>query len=324
LNIVSQGPFKKKDIIILAPVYNDWDSFCLLAEQINNIAEKSDFIERLMIFGINDGSSIEPNYAKLKNKNTGIIHLTHNFGHQKAIALGLAYVAKEKKCDVVVIMDADGEDDPEDIEKLLRKSLAEPGKIIFAKRSKRHESFLFKFFYKIYRFVFRVLTGETISFGNFSSIPFNILNKLVTVSEIWNHYSGAVIKSKIPYAAVSVGRGKRFADNSRMNFNSLVLHGLSAISVRIDIVCVRILLAIIMLMALAAASIPIAIGIRIFSNLATPGWTTYVIIGLVVFLMQGFLIALILLLIVLIYRTKKPFIPAKEYQDFILKVEKIN
>jgi len=314
----------EKDIVILIPIYNDWDAFCLLVEQINNIAEKSEFISALMIFGINDASSIEPDYAKLKNKNAGIIHLVHNVGHQKAITLGLAYVAKEKKCDIVVIMDADGEDRAEDIEKLLHKSLEEPGKIIFAKRSKRYESFLFRFFYRVYKFAFRILTGETISFGNFSCVPFNALNRLITVSEIWNHYSGAIIKSKIPYAVVSVEKGKRFTGNSRMNFNSLVLHGLSAISVRIDIVCIRILMATVTLMVLAVISILFAIGVRIFSDMASPGWATSIIIGLVLFLMQTFLVVLILLFIVLIYRTQRLFIPAKDYQDFILKVEKIN
>lgn len=314
----------KKDIIILTPVYNDWACFCFLVERINNIAEKSEIINTLVILGINDGSSIKPNYARLKNKNVEIIYLKNNVGHQKAITLGLAYVAKEKKCDVVVVMDADGEDKPEDIEKLLYESLQQPDKIIFAQRSRRHESFLFKFLYKIYKFVFKTLTGKSISFGNFSVIPFDLLKKLVNISEIWNHYSSGVIKSKMPYSSVSAERGKRFTDDSKMNLSSLVLHGLSAVSVHIDIVSVRILLATFVLMLLAVAGILIVIGIRILADVAIPGWATYVVMGLIIFLMQAFLISLILVFIVLNYRTQKLFIPAKNYQAFILKVEKIN
>ena len=314
----------KKDIIILTPIYNDWDSFCSLVKQINYIGINSKIIKSLMILGINDGSSIEPNYARLKNKNVGIIHLKNNVGHQKAITLGLAYVAKEKKCDVVVVMDADGEDKPEDIEKLLHESLQQPDKVIFAQRSRRHEGFLFKFLYRIYKFVFKTLTSKTVSFGNFSIIPFNLLNKLVNISEIWNHYSSGVIKSKIPYTVVSTERGKRLADDSKMNLISLILHGLSAVSVHIDIVSVRILLATFVLMLLAVAGILIVIGIRILTDVILPGWTTYVVIGLIIFFMQAFLIALILAFFVLNYRTQKLFIPAEDYQNFILKVEKID
>lgn len=313
----------KRDAIILTPVYNDWQSFYLLVERLNHIAANSKIINTLKIFAINDGSSTIPNYTILKNKNVGIIHLKNNVGHQKAITLGLAYVGKEKECDVVVVMDTDGEDRPEDIEKLLYESLQQPDKIIFAQRSKRHEGFLFKFLYRIYKFVFKTLTGKTVSFGNFSIIPFNFLNKLTNISEIWNHYSSGVIKSKMPYTVVSTERGERLADDSKMNLNSLILHGLSAVSVHIEIVSVRILLSIFVLMLLAVACILIVIGIRIFADIALPGWATYVVIGLIIFLMQAFIIALILVFIVLNYRTQKLFIPAEDYQGFILKVEEI-
>jgi polyisoprenyl-phosphate glycosyltransferase len=315
---------QKKDIVIVTPVYNDWPSFYSLAERLNYLAEKSETINTLRIFAINDGSSAEPDYTKLKTKNTTIINLTNNVGHQKAIALGLAHVANEEKCDAVVVMDTDGEDKPEDVEKLLHETLKQSGKIIFAHRLKRMEGLVFTFFYGIYKYVFKILTGKNISFGNFCVIPVDLLSKLVNVSEIWNHFPGGVIKSKIPYAVIPAERGTRFAGDSKMNFNSLVLHGLSAVASQIDIVSVRILLATLTLMVLAVAGILTVIGIRIFTDIALPGWATYVILGLLGVLIQAFLISLILVFIILNYRTQKLFIPAKNYQDYILGVKKID
>ena len=312
---------KKKDVIILTPVYNDWQSLNLLIDRLLKLSKCSDLIDAFMIYAINDGSSIQPDYEKLKNKNLRIINLTHTVGHQKAITLGLAYVAQNEQCDIVVVMDADGEDRPEDIERLLDECLKQPGKIIFARRSKRKESFMFKFFYALYKFIFKILTGEIISFGNFSAVPSILLHKLVRVSAIWNHYSSGVIKSKLPFTKLPIDRGKRYKGNSKMKFNSFVLHGLSAIAVQIDVVSVRILLATLTVMALAILGILIVTGIRMFAEVAVPGWATNVVLGLIIFLMQTFLISLVLAFIILNYRTQKLFIPAKDYKDYVLNVE---
>lgn len=66
----------KKDIIIVTPVYNDWSSFSFLVEQINHLVINLETINSLIILAIDDGSSAQPDYKKLKNKNVEIIHLT--------------------------------------------------------------------------------------------------------------------------------------------------------------------------------------------------------------------------------------------------------
>ena len=162
-----------------------------------------------------------------------IVRLYRNLGHQRAIAIGLSYIAKEVSCEKVIVMDADGEDAPKDINALVAASEQSPDRIVFAQRTKRQESFTFRFFYGIYKFIFRQLTGKVITFGNFSLIPQRRLQNLVRVSEIWNNFPGGIIRSRIPYVAIPTERGKRLAGESKMNFVSLVLHGLSTISVLI-------------------------------------------------------------------------------------------
>lgn len=73
--------------------------------------------------------------------------MRRNLGHQRAIAIGLAYVEAEMSQDLVIVMDADGEDNPYKIDKLLTKYYqAKTPQIVFARRSKRSESRKFQLF----------------------------------------------------------------------------------------------------------------------------------------------------------------------------------
>ena len=196
------------------------------------------------IIVVNDGST-EENKIELKNNfiDTTILNLKVNIGHQRAIAVGLQYIYNEKDdYDYVVVMDSDGEDKPEDIILLLEKATKEGSKkIIFAQRKKRQESILFKTGYFFYKYLFYFLTGQKINFGNFSVIPKKLIGKVVHQNNIWNHYSGGIIQSKIPFDKVLLDRGKRYHGVSKMNFNNLIIHGLSSIAVYFDFLSLRIL-----------------------------------------------------------------------------------
>ena len=100
-----------------------------------------------------------------------IVRLATNLGHQRAIAVGLVQFAARTDIDAVLVMDSDGEDRPEEIALLAAAARANPDAVILAQRSKRSESRGFRFGYVVYKFLFRVLTGQSVSFGNFMIIP---------------------------------------------------------------------------------------------------------------------------------------------------------
>jgi hypothetical protein len=54
------------------------------------------------------------------------------------------------------------------------------------------------------------------------------------VSEIWNNFPCGVVKSKLPIDTIPFERAKRLAGESKMNFVSLITHGMSAISVLME------------------------------------------------------------------------------------------
>ncbi len=312
-----------ESVTILTPLYNDWDALGLLLARIRAVVPAS-LLPSLSVLVVNDCSNQEPKQPLPTELPLTILHLTRNVGHQKAIALGLAYLAQEGQFDRVVVMDSDGEDKPEDIHRLVEASRTAGERIVFAHRSKRSEGWLFRNFYQVYKLVFRLLTGKVITFGNFCVMPHGVARKLSHVSEIWNHFPGGIIRSKLPYVSIPIERGIRLAGKSKMNFVSLILHGMSAVSVMIDVVSVRLLVLSLWLIVGAALGIVVVTVVRLFTEMAIPGWASFLIIAFGIVLLQVFLLVFFLIFIVLQARTQLQFIPAKQYVDYVDRVERVS
>jgi polyisoprenyl-phosphate glycosyltransferase len=140
------------------------------------------------------------------------VALRRNFGHQRAIAVALAYVQQKLPADAIVVMDADGEDRPEDIARLVEALENSPTPVkVFAERGRRIENLSFKLFYLCYRLMHWLLTGRKIRFGNFSLLPRWHLDSLVAYPELWNHYAAALIRSRLPYITIRADRARGFA-----------------------------------------------------------------------------------------------------------------
>jgi hypothetical protein len=305
-----------KSIAVLMPVYNDWESASSLVNELNRVLIPEYTATYVLV---DDGSFQEVPRILTENPLVKIVPLVRNFGHQRAIAIGLSWIAGcNLHPDLVVVMDSDGEDDAAGLTALLKHHETESQKIIFASRINRKEGGLFKVSYFIYKILFRLLTGARISFGNFSLIPGSVLKKLVYSPEIWNHYSSGIMRSKLNYTFIPVQRGKRIAGSSKMSFVSLVLHGLSAISVYVDIVAVRLLLTFLVFSGLSVIGVLIVLYYRFFTGLAIPGWATGAVTGLILIFLQALLISLFLAFIALNYRSQHMIIPAREYRDYIL------
>lgn len=315
-------------IIILTPVYNDW---CSLKHLLNDLDQCTSELKNtsISVIVVDDGSTqhspdVGGESGKYKHiQEISILHLARNLGHQKAIALGIAYINANIACDLVVVMDADGEDRPEDIAKLLEKNRELPGHIIFARRTRRSEGFVFSLFYFLYKVFFSLLTGKEIAFGNFSFIPVELLNRVAHLPEIWNHFAAGIMRAHIPWSSIPTQRGTRYCGKSSMNFITLVIHGLSAISVYIEILTVRLMLLAIVFILLGIVSFFVLLYIKYLTPLAIPGWATNVAIGIVIIMFQTILLLALLAFLSLHYRSTKLFIPAKDFRDYLLELEKI-
>jgi glycosyltransferase involved in cell wall biosynthesis len=267
------------DLVILMPVYNDWDAASTLLEQIDSAL--ADHNLRPLILLIDDGSATRvPDHLVRKPFHVisavDVLRLRRNLGHQRAIAIGLTHVFQRVPCDAIMVMDSDGEDRPEDIPRLVDEFRSAGGaRIIFAQRTKRMETLLFRICYRCYQILHRAMTGLGVRVGNFSIIPFHCLSALVVSPELWNHYAAAVFKLALPVGLLAAPRGRRLSGKSKMNFISLLVHGLSAISVFGEVVGTRTLIVASGLSALLIGVLSLVVAIRLFTDLAVPGWATY-------------------------------------------------
>ena len=315
------------NIVIIAPLYNDWNSLTQLLVDLDEVLSKEKIVVDFLV--VNDGSNQfcptqKINALDIKHINhLHVLHLVRNLGHQRAIAVGLAYVNSACNYSQVLVMDSDGEDRVKDVPLLIREQKKYPDDLIFVHRSKRSESLCFRMFYSFYKILFFLFTGKKISFGNFSSIPAVRLKQLVYLTEIWSHYAVGVVHSSLTWRTISAQRGNRYDGRSQMNFIALVIHGLSAISVFIDVLTVRLMIASAMVIFIGVIGFMVLLYIKYLTVLAIPGWATNVAVGIVAIMFQAIIFLGILSFVILNYRNIKMFIPAKDYTDFVSGLETI-
>ena len=149
-----------KKFIILIPLYNDWKSASKLLNEID--LQIKNWESAVSVIIINDASTekksgLNFNYEKIKS--VKILNMKENRVHQRCIAAGLKYINEKEDFDRVIIMDADGEDRPEELSDFFKKSQENPNKTITGNRYKRSEGFLFKVLYEIHKLLTLVFTG---------------------------------------------------------------------------------------------------------------------------------------------------------------------
>ena len=221
-----------KRIIILIPVYNDWDSLNKLLFQINeNINLYKDIKFECLI--VNDASTTQPpKLSKPSNfEAVELLNMRENRGHARCNAFGIRYIFKNKKFDNLILMDGDGEDRPVEIKSLVDKINENPNFSVVAKRIKRSEGIYFKFLYQLHKFITLIFTGQNINFGNYSILTKADVEKIHTKASLWSSFSGSVKKNIKPLNEINSIRGLRYFGPSQMSIFKLVIHSLSIIAV---------------------------------------------------------------------------------------------
>ena len=182
-----------RKVLILIPIYNDWESLKKLIKEINeNIKNFDDVNFECLI--VNDASTVQtPELLKpSKFSYMEILNMRENRGHARCNAFGIRYIFKNKKFDNLILMDGDGEDRPEEIKKLIHKIKENPNLSVVAKRIKRSEGPFFQFLYQLHKIITFIFTGQNVNFGNYSILTKNDVEKLHTKASLWSSFSGSV------------------------------------------------------------------------------------------------------------------------------------
>ena len=229
-----------KKFIILIPLFNDWKSVSKLLDQID--LQISNWEAQVSVIIVNDASTEERfglDFSFTKIKSVKILNMKKNRASSRCIAAGLKYICKNEDFYRVVIMDADGEDRPEELNDFFKKTRENPKMTITGNRFKRSEGLVFKILYEIHKLLTLIFAGKLIKFGNFSCLPKDHVKQLIQKSYLWNSYSGSIVRVIDNRTFILSSRGLRYVLPSKVNFIGLIFHSLTIISVFRNTVIIR-------------------------------------------------------------------------------------
>ena len=221
-----------KKVIILIPVFNDWDSLAkLLIEIEKNIKDLPELI--IECYVVNDASTIPS--PKLKKpdifKTLKILNMKANKGHARCNAFGIRYITQNEKFDYLILMDGDGEDRPSELKSLIKEAIENPNCSVVAKRVKRSEGLFFQFLYFMHKVITYFFTGKKINFGNYTCLTKKDAEIISSKPSLWSSYSGTVKKNLRNLLEINSIRGMRYFGPSKMSLFKLIIHSLSIIAV---------------------------------------------------------------------------------------------
>jgi glycosyltransferase involved in cell wall biosynthesis len=315
------------NIAILMPVFNDWDSLQEMLRRIDALEWPA--ASRLRAVVVNDGSTTPaplgliaaPRFSRISE--VVLLDLACNLGHQRAIALGLAVLGKEKADDLIVVMDSDGEDDPNDIPRLIAAYPSRSDSVVVAVRAGRSEGVAFRLGYLAYRIMFRSLVGRNIRFGNFCVIGLDAAVRLSHTPNTWNHLAATILRSHLLVIAIPTIRARRYAGTPSTNLISLLAHGLSALAIFSDYVFARLMFIAGILALIALSGVLTVSLVRLLTDLAIPGWATAAVGIFAILFMQAILLFLIGALQLLANRSQADAVPAKLVDIFVIRRREI-
>ena len=218
--------------VILIPSFNDWECLNHLIPKIDHALVNTS--EKVDILIVNDGSTIKNNlsFKKISKLNKiEILNLKTNVNSQIAIATGLNFLKKEKFEGGIIIMDADGQDDPECLIKIIEEVKKDTKSTITVNRSKRKDEVKFKILYQIYLFLSFLLTFKYLKFGNFSYLHSGSLDKILSTNDIYSAYAASIAKHFKERKVIFSARKKRIIGKSQVNYFFLIHYALKIISV---------------------------------------------------------------------------------------------
>jgi glycosyltransferase involved in cell wall biosynthesis len=263
---------------VVLPVYNEEQILPLLAARLARIFWSS-LMDYEIIF-VNDGSSDDSaavlDQLAADSENVRVVHLSRNFGHQAALQAGLAHA----QGDAVIIMDSDLQDAPEAIPEMIRK-WQEGYDVVYALRRDRKEGKIKKFLFAAFH---RLLSGvASISIpadaGNFGLIDRRVAQMIMSLAERDRYFPGLRSWVGLKQIGVEVERNARYDQRPRVSMRGLVRLAKSAI-----FSFSAMPLMVFHVIGFAAAAVFIGLSgfslfCKIFTEMAIPGWTSYILTG---------------------------------------------
>ena len=213
----------RKTISILIPAYNEQEVLRHLYERLNKLAGEATDYDFEFLF-VNDGSrdktlEIIKTYAE-KDPRIAYVNLSRNFGKETAMIAGLDHVTG----DATVIIDADLQDPPELIPKMIEFWEAGYDDVYARRRSRKGETWLKKStsaaFYKILQKSTRIPIQQDT--GDFRLLDRRCVEALKQIRETQRYTKGMFSWIGYKKKEITYDRDPRLAGKSKWNYLKLI------------------------------------------------------------------------------------------------------
>ena len=221
------------DLSAVVPVFNEEQGLVELHRRLSAALLASGLSSEIVLVndGSRDQSAVVLDDLAVKNPSVTVVHLSRNFGHQAALAAGLAHARGR----AVVVLDADLQDPPELIPALVEQ-WQQGFQVVYAQRVNRRGEPLSKrlFAWLYYRVVRRLADVDLpVDTGDFCLMDRVVLDQLTAMPEHHRYIRGLRTWVGFRQTAVPFERAARHAGEVKYTFRKslgLALNGIFSLS----------------------------------------------------------------------------------------------
>jgi len=226
--IYSGAPRALELLSVVAPVYNEEGTIVSFYERVCSALEGLEFELVLVDDGSQDGSVALMERLAATDPRVRVVYLSRNFGHQTALTAGLDHAGG----DAIVMLDADLQDPPELIVKMVDHWRAGCD-VVYAVREHRAGESRFKlttarWFYRIFDWLAQVELQH--NSGDFRLLDRRALDALLSMREHNRFLRGMTVWVGYTQAAVPYQRDARYAGETHYTLPKMLRFSLDAIS----------------------------------------------------------------------------------------------
>ncbi len=216
-------------ISVAAPLYNEEETLPELVRRVGTVLDELPGGPHEILL-VDDGStdgtrSLLQEAVAADARVVGVL-LSRNFGHQPAFSAALDHASG----DVVVLLDGDLQDRPEEIPRFVMGYL-EGYDVVYAKRERRKEPLWLRFSYwAYYRLLARMAKlALPLDAGDFSLLSRRVVEEIRRSPERHRYLRGLRAWAGFRQLGIPVERAERHAGRSKYSFGRLVELGLDGI-----------------------------------------------------------------------------------------------
>ncbi|MFH1287800.1 MAG: glycosyltransferase family 2 protein [bacterium] len=214
---------------IVVPVFNEKSNLIILHERLTKVMEN--FGKSYEIIFIDDGSKdvswniVEQLHSK--DNNVKGLKFSRNFGHHVALTAGMDI----SKGDAVILMDADLQDQPEEIP-VLYKKFQEGYDVVFGIRKERQHNLLKRITSKIFLFFMNRIVDSDVPINShiFRIMSRRIVDTIKQFRERERFITGLISFVGFKQTGVKIKHGKRFSGKTKYGLGKLIMLALNTLT----------------------------------------------------------------------------------------------